>query len=129
MLVELAEARQASVSKETLVLYPKRLSEFELPELRAVIDEMSLEKPKKGETAFPALGDIAERLRARKARRRAVDEKGAALKELDKHFWIWVTEQSEIAGMTEQEFLDTVKTPGYAGRKARVNGDPRRDNL
>ena len=42
--------------------------------------------------------------------------------ENEQHFWAWIDERladPENAGMTEQQILDTVKVPGYTGRKAR----------
>jgi hypothetical protein len=41
---------------------------------------------------------------------------------MEHNFWCWVDwrlSQPDMAGMTEQQFLDTVKRPGWTGMKAR----------
>ena len=49
-------------------------------------------------------------------------------------FWIWVDRrlsEPDTVGMTEQQFLDIIRTPGWIGRKARtvqnVSSMPQRD--
>lgn len=44
------------------------------------------------------------------------------LEQMDREFWAWVDfrlSEPDTAGMTEQQFLDTIKRPGWKGRKAR----------
>ena len=41
--------------------------------------------------------------------------------------WAWVDRrlaEPDTAGLTEQEFLDTVRTPGWTGMKARTKAAP-----
>lgn len=41
---------------------------------------------------------------------------------MEREFWAWVDfrlSEPDAAGMTEQQFLDAVKRPGWMGRKAR----------
>lgn len=118
-LKNLAEMRQASVSATTLVLYAGRLSEWELADLLPVIDEIALRNRRDGETAFPSLADIVERLRARITQMRSEKRTRAILEEIDKSFWEAVDYQKELTGETEQEVLDQINTPGFTGRRAR----------
>jgi hypothetical protein len=39
--------------------------------------------------------------------------------EMERNFWEHVEWRMEREGLTEQQVLDTIRTPGYAGRKAR----------
>lgn len=118
----MAELRQARVSTDTLVLYAENLSGWELSELLPAIKQIALQTRKKGETAFPPLADILERLQAGMVQSHG-EHKSSALKEQhEQEFWMHVDYMKESTGKTEQEVLDAIKTPGYTGRKARERG-------
>jgi hypothetical protein len=58
----------------------------------------------------------------RRDRMEKAAERQSANDEAD--FWAWVDrrlEDADTAGMSEQQFLDSVKQPGWTGRKARTN--------
>jgi len=63
LLMGLAEARQATVSPETLKLYTQRLSCFPLSEVKVILQRISQEPRAEGETSFPALPDIEAMVR------------------------------------------------------------------
>lgn len=76
---------------------------------------------------FPRPDEVAEeihRLREERAQDalRAATERRIAL--YDSDFWAWVDcrlQDPDTAGMTEQEFLNTIKRPGYIGLQARTH--------
>lgn len=121
-LKEMADLRQARLSADTLVRYAENLSEWELSDLLPVIKQFSLQSRKKGETAFPAIGDIIERLYARKVPSRGEYRSRADSEQQERYFWAHVDFTKERTGETEQEVLDAIKTPGFTGRKARQVG-------
>jgi len=118
-LAGLAEARQASVSSETLQLYSDQLSRFALEDVCTVTRQMALEPRREFETAFPALGDIAEGIRRLEKRRRQAEQQRKQREDDWAIFWNWVDERVADTGRTEQEFLDSIRVPGYTGLKAR----------
>ena len=118
-LKEMAEMRQARLSADSLVLYTERLSAWELSDLLPVIEQFSLQSRRKGETAFPALGDIIERLQAREVHSHGEHKSRAFAQQREREFWTYVDGRKERTGETEQEVLDGIKTPGYTGRRAR----------
>jgi len=118
-LAGLAEARQSSVSAETLKLYSSQLSGYPEVDVRLVCREIAHAARKDGETAFPELGKIVERL---EAIRRSHQQKIRSIAEGEKQelwFWQWVDFEMEVTGHAEQEVLDAVRVSGYTGRKAR----------
>jgi hypothetical protein len=118
-LAGLAEARQASVSSETLQLYSDQLSRFALEDVCTVTRRMALEPRREFETAFPALGDIAEEIRGLEKRRRRDEQQRKQREDNLASFWNWVDERIADTGQPEQEFLDSIRVPGYTGLKAR----------
>jgi len=71
---------------------------------------------------FPKPNEVAAEIdRQRETAAQEVSKRRAAaeLAQVEKWFWEWVDYQLEVTGMSEQEFLDTVKQPGFIGRKAR----------
>ena len=71
---------------------------------------------------FPHPSEIREQLEAEDAAAaaaRAQEHGKAVLAGLMADFWAWVDFRLEVTGMDEQAFLDTIKTPGYIGLKAR----------
>ena len=75
---------------------------------------------------FPHPSEIREQLEAEDAAARAAREQERSrqlLAERRAEFWRWVDERLAPGGynegMDEQAFLDTLKTPGYIGLKAR----------
>jgi hypothetical protein len=118
-LAGLAEARQASVSAETLKLYSSQLSEYAEGDVRAACREIAHNPRKEGETAFPELGKIIWQIKVIVDERRREQRSQAQYNKCEAWFWSWVTEQVEDSGKTEQQVLDSVKVSGYIGRKAR----------
>ena len=118
-LKEMGELRQARFNENTLVLYSENLSGWEQSDLLPVIKEISLRPRKKGETAFPALGDILERLHERKTHSDGEHKSRAYREQQEREFWAHVDCMKESTGETEQEVLDAIKALGFTGRKAR----------
>jgi hypothetical protein len=126
----MAELRQATLSAKALVLYTEELAEWELSDLLPVIREFSLKTRKKGETAFPPLADIVERLRAGEISKRGENESRAQQEQWERDFVAHIRWKQELTGQTAQEVLDAVRQPGYTGRTAtpemQLNPDQRR---
>lgn len=75
LLVLLAEARQASVSPETLKLYSSDLAKYGIDDIRAAVGHLSHLRRKEGETAFPDLAMLDDAVYdAKNARLRAERE-------------------------------------------------------
>ena len=46
---------------------------------------------------------------------------------MERAFWAWVDRrmtEPDTAGLNEQAFLDTIKTPGWSGMRARTKSAP-----
>lgn len=119
LLVGLAEARQANVSDKAYELYSAALSKFQESDVRAVVNALALKRRGDGEKAFPALGDLVEPLENMTAQRRRQEAERKRHEAAMADFWRWVDEQMEVTGRPEQEILDSIRTPGYMGLKAR----------
>jgi hypothetical protein len=93
---------------------------YSLAKLRAALAELRI---KPGQGFFPRPDEVAEEIerQAETNGRRAADRDAQAQRaEWEAGFWKWVEERlAENPGMTEQQVLDSIKTPGYTGRKAR----------
>lgn len=118
-LTGLAEARQASVSAETLKLYSSKLSEFPEADVRAVCVEVADTPRREGETAFPERGKLVARLHEIADTRRRDLRSQQEREKQEEWFWQWVGVEIEDTGRLEQEILDSVKVAGFTGRKAR----------
>lgn len=118
-LTGLAEARQAAVSRQTLELYSARLSSLPDEDVRTVLQEIADADRKEGETAFPVLGKIVERVLMIGYTRKQEQRTAADRSKQEEWFWRWVNEQIEDTGKMEQEVLDGVRIPGFTGRTAR----------
>ena len=71
MLAWLAQARQASLSKDTVKLYATELGDYLEQDVQAGIRRLGTTPRREGETAFPDLGTVLEAVRsARGARQR-----------------------------------------------------------
>lgn len=84
----MAEARQASVSKQTLLVYSKALEEFPLECVKAAVGDLALQERREGETAFPELGKIigaVRRLIAERRSRQAIERMNAEAKHREEH--------------------------------------------
>ncbi|WP_144312450.1 hypothetical protein [Terriglobus saanensis] len=69
LLLTMAEARQASLSAETYLIYGKALSPFDMQDVRGAIAELAMEIRGEGQTAMPELGRVlavAKRLRGQR---------------------------------------------------------------
>ncbi len=120
LLAGLAEARQASVSDKTFRMYARHLAEFEYADVQEAVRQLARMGRADGETAFPAMGQIIDKVFAiRKIRVRDMAIK--LLRDQDEaDFWNWVARRIGDTGQTEQQILDSVTAPGYTGRKARA---------
>jgi hypothetical protein len=77
---------------------------------------------KPGASYFPRPDEIAteiERQREARSRTATAQRSQRETAEREAWFWKWVGERVAIEDKTEQEILDSVRTPGYTGRKAR----------
>jgi hypothetical protein len=94
--------------------------------IRRLRDAMVELMVRPGQKFFPHPTEAAEALDNLIAKERAATAIVAARSrraEDLRTFWAWVDQRMsdpDTQGMTEQEFLDTVKLPGYAGMKART---------
>jgi hypothetical protein len=75
MLTVLAEARQASISAETLKVYSSRIGAYPLDDVRSAVNRLSLVKRAEGETAFPDLATLDEAVRGEGRDRRIAEAK------------------------------------------------------
>lgn len=72
LLTVLAEARQASISEQTYLVYSKALAEHDLRDLENAITSLSRREKRDGETAFPSLGSIEAEVSKAKRKRESV---------------------------------------------------------
>ncbi len=115
VLTGLAEARQASVSAETLKLHSAHMCDFELADVREAVRALAVRKRAEGETAFPALGELVEPLETMWARRREENKRAAQQQAEIDEFWQWAPEWMEFTGNTEAELLR--RFPSFRGTK------------
>jgi len=118
VMTGLAEARQASVSAETLKLYSAHLCDFEPGDVRDVVRTLAMRKRTEGETAFPALGDLVEPLERKRERRREENKRAGQRQAEIQEFWRMVPGWMEITGQSEAEILE--RWPSFKGTKPRV---------
>lgn len=123
MLLTVAEARQASVSETTLNLYIKTLAEWPIDFIQHVCTQMAMVPRREGETAFPTLGDFMEALKMHRARKAQEKANRRESEYREKNFWSHIDDLKETSGMSEQEVLDSIRVPGFTGRKARSLGN------
>lgn len=74
-LTALATARQASVSRDTLILYTSELAEYREDDISQAIRKIAFTPREEGETAFPELGTIARTVRSFAIERNRVEER------------------------------------------------------
>lgn len=95
---------------------------YSLPKVQSALAELRV---RPGQAFFPRPDEVASELERQADARAAVTARTRTqqlLEELDVAFWQWVDRRlsdEDTAGMTEQQFLDTIRKPGYMGRKAR----------
>jgi len=89
----------------------------------AVIEALSALRISPEQRFFPRPDEIATEIEIQIEKVESEISRGRAKRQLaayDADFWVWVECQLEDnPGVTEQEFLDSVKIPGYIGLKAR----------
>jgi hypothetical protein len=79
-----------------------------------------------GQKFFPHPSEVAEEIERaidRQNRDRDAKQTRLRLDEQERRFWAWVDsrlQDPDTAGMTEQQFLDSVKVVGFTGRKSRT---------
>lgn len=117
VLTGLAEARQASVSAETLKLYSAHLCDFDPADVRDVVRALAMRKRAEGETAFPALGDLVEPLERLRERHREERIRAAHQQAEIAEFWRWAPEWMAMTGYSEEELLN--RWPRMRGTKPR----------
>lgn len=77
---------------------------------------------------FPRPDEVAAEIERQKGAALAASsgrQSQTLLGEMDRQFWEWVDCRlldADTVSMSEQQFLDTVKIPGWTGRKARLHG-------
>jgi hypothetical protein len=114
-LAGLAEARQASVSAETLNLYAFNLSKFELSDVRDVVRRIAMRPRAEGETAFPELGAIMGEVQVLDRRHREQARQARQQREEIAEFWRNLPFLLERTGETEEQFLK--RWPSMRGTK------------
>jgi hypothetical protein len=116
-LGEMALKRGATLAKEQLTLYSRRLESEPIEYVLSVVRKMGEVPRRDGEAAFPPLGNIVEELRLLKARmcQQSASEKRRAsdMKNLSDY----VDFESERTGRNAQQILDEIRTPGFVGLK------------
>lgn len=117
ILTGLAEARQASLTPQTLKLYAAHLVDFDPDDVRSVVRALATRKRAEGETAFPALGDLVEPLSRLHTRRREDQERTLRRQAEIAEFWSMVPGWMEITGQSEEEILE--RWPRFKGTKPR----------
>ena len=118
-LAGLAEARQASVSAETLNLYSQELCEFDTADVRTVMRTLASRKRAEGETAIPELGAFLEPLREMRRRSKQRERVERERKEQIDLFWREILpDRMARFGCTEMEVL--AQFPSFKGTKPRV---------
>jgi hypothetical protein len=91
--------------------------------LRSVAEAIANLRITPGRSFFPKPDEVAEeigRMAEAKSWELKARETEAYLAEERRNFWLWVDERVKDTGLTEQQVLDAVKTPGYTGGKART---------
>lgn len=91
LLLALGEMRQASASPQTLVIYGRELSRFDIRDVRAACHRLGLTKRKDGETAFPDWPTLKDAILAEKRRR----ESRVELTDLPPHVAAAIAEDEE----------------------------------
>lgn len=110
----------AESQEEYLADFEKLAVKYSLPRLEAAIEALRIDPD---QVFFPRPDEAAkelERMANAEARERAKRESEALRVEMERTFWEHVEWRMEREGLTEQQVLDTIKTPGYVGRRARV---------
>jgi hypothetical protein len=99
---------------ETLAL------KYSLPKVRAALAELRI---RPDQDYFPKPNEVAREIERQQEISKAAAAERAGKKQREEWevgFWLFVDEQlAENPEMSEQEFLDSIKMPGYTGRKAR----------
>ena len=124
-LLSLAEARQATISDSTLKLYSKSLVLWPTEDVFGVCADIAGKPRREGDTSFPTLGDILERLRERKRKRISENAAQRNGRELEFFFWEHIDFLKSSEGITEQQACDSIRKPGFTGRKARSEREQR----
>lgn len=125
-----AQMVQRYPSQDTEVSLEGYLTDFEQLALKhslAHVKQALMElRIRPNQQFFPRPDEVAaeiDRQREAKAHEVSRKEMQAVTERYDADFWGWVDsrmQDPDTAGMTEQQFLDGIKQPGYTGRRARV---------
>jgi hypothetical protein len=134
-----AQMVQRYPSQDTEVSVEGYLVDFEQLALKhsltAVKNALGQLRIKPGQQFFPRPDEVATEIEAAQEVARHLSSRQrtqALLRQCDADFWEWVDcrlQDPDIAGMTEQEFLNTIRRPGYTGMKARQSAGNKRIHL
>lgn len=108
-LLALAEARQTSVSQDSLKLYVSRLAQRGEEDLKAVFAELAEQSRGDYESAFPTLGDLVERVDKREKAKAEAD--AAERRRMCEMQWRreWAEDNCADFGMTVEEMLECMR--------------------
>jgi hypothetical protein len=102
----------------------RKLENWPENEVREVCVYLGESERKEGEPAFPTLGALVAALRSKNtsSAHKATAEKNS--EEIEQFYWDHIDYKVEC-GMTLQQAMDTITTPGYVGRRASMTRPPR----
>lgn len=110
--------------KDALPEYQEDLEQLALKfSLRCVANAVMALRVTPGRKFFPTPDEVAEECEEQRRLEVGIAEKmrqKEAQEAADRYFWLWVEDEMKAKDWTEQQVLDSIKTPGYAGRKARA---------
>lgn len=122
-LQELAEDRGADVDPKSLAGLARKLETWPSEEVYRACQAIGRRTREEGQPAFPTVGMILDELRAQGEARRARTESEEDSRLIERWFWEHVDFKREETGWSEQQVLDSIKQPGFTGRKAGTRPD------
>jgi len=119
LMKRFAHQDMTAAMPEYVADFEKLAVKYSLPKLEAAVEALRIDPE---QAFFPKPDEVAkelERMADAEASERRRREGEAQRAEMERNFWEHVEWRMEREGLTEQQVLDTIRTPGYAGRKAR----------
>ena len=95
LLIVIAEARQASVTAETLRVYGKALASHAVQDVRSGLVQIAQRPKREGETAFPDLGTVLQAVSAAQRERLRATRERKILSDMDASKVHWLRERAE----------------------------------
>jgi hypothetical protein len=124
----MAEARQASVSAQTLLVYSKTLQEFNPEDVKEAIGNLALQVREEGQTAFPELGRIVAEVRrigSERRSRQATERRDREMEEA-KRRWELEREEDILKGIprgdAQKEMNELIVKAANAPRRTVLEG-------